>query len=146
MRFPEGHSTMKELTRDEAIDAIRDVLLTQVDDKTSVCQVASEKGVYCQGFSQWSFTELKERFPWIAQRHPELTRGELEALANRWCLTREAPELGRITCDLMARAPERKPCAGWQEWYEAELEHFCRDLLGEEVRVKPNPLPPQSAD
>ena len=137
---------MKELTRDEAIDGIREVLLGLVDDKTSVCQVASEKGIFCQGFSQWTFDELKEHFPWISQRHPDLTRGELEALANRWCLTRQAPERGRLTCDLMARAPTRKPCAGWQEWYEAEIEHFYRELLGEEVRVVPNPLPAQSSD
>lgn len=137
---------MKALTRDEAIDGIREALLALVDDKTSVCQVVSEKGVFCQGFSQWSIAELKQRFPWISQRHPDLSRGELEALANRWCLTRQSPEQGRITCDLMARSPERKPCAGWEEWYEAEIARFYRELLGEDVRVVPNPQPTHSPD
>lgn len=135
---------MKELTRDQAIDDIREVLLELVDEKTSVCQVASDLGLFCGGFSQWGLDELKARFPWIVRQHPDVSRAELEVLANRWCATRQSPEHGRITCDLMQRAPTRKPCAGWEEWYEAEIARFHRELFGSEVRVVPNSLPVQS--
>jgi len=132
---------MKKLTRNEAIDDIREVLLNLVDDEESVCKVTSDLGIFCGGFSQWNYEELKERFHWIVERRPDISRAELEALANRWCLTRQSPEHGRITCDLMARAPGRKPCAGWDEWYEAEIRDFYAELLGQRVRVHPNPLP-----
>jgi hypothetical protein len=137
---------MKELTREEAIDDIREVLLGLAGEGDSVCKVATELGVFCGGFSQWGYDDLKQRFHWIVERHPDVSRAELEALANRWCLTRQFPEHGRITCDLMARAPRRNPCAGWDEWYEAEIAGFYAELLGEKVSVHPNPLPALVAD
>lgn len=137
---------MKVLTRDEAIGDIREALLGLVDEKNSVCKVAGELGLFCGGFAQWSDDELKERFPWIVRQHPDISRGELEVLANRWCLTRQSQEHGRVPCDLLARAPERKPCAGWQEWYEAEIARFHHELFGENVRVVPNSDVAQPAD
>jgi hypothetical protein len=136
---------MKELTRDEAIDDIREVLLGLVDEKNSVCKVVGDLGIFCGGFARWSFDELQERFPWSVAQHPDLSRAELEALANRWFATRQSRRHGRVTCDLMQRAPTRKPCAGWDEWYESELAQFHRDLLGDEVRVVPNALSAQSS-
>lgn len=135
---------MKVITRNEAIDAIRGALLDLVDDESSLCQVADRLGIFCGGFSQWSLDELKQRFPWIVDRHPDVGRAELERLANRWCLTRQSVEHGRVPCDLLARAPARKPCAGWEEFYEAEIAGFHRELLGEEVKVVPEALAPRA--
>ena len=65
---------MKTLTRTQAIDALRSRLLELSDEDHSVCEVATRHGIYCHGFTQWSFDELKQRYWWLADRRPHVTR------------------------------------------------------------------------
>ncbi len=123
------------LTRNEAIQDIREMLLSPVDDDHSVCEVANRYGIFCGGFSRWSFDELKSRFHWVAEKHPGIDRAEFERLANRWLLTRQFTSYGRLPCDLFAI--RHASCAGWKDFYEPELARFYEELFGEEVQVVP---------
>lgn len=131
---------MMRMTRKEAIQDIREMLLSLVDDDHSVCEVANRYGIFCGGFSQWSFDELKRRFHWIADRHPECEREEFERHANRWLLTAQFSSFGRLPCDLFSIRPAS--CAGWQDFYEAELAGFYEELFGQPVEVVPDELQP----
>ncbi len=129
---------MKTITRSQAIDDLREVLRTLVDDETSLCAAASQCGVFCRGFSRWSLAELRERYPWIAERHPKLDRAGFEELANRWQLCRQGIRSGRLPCDVAPSHVASAPCAGWEQFYEAELGRFHAELCGECVRVVPD--------
>ena len=127
---------MKKLTRDQAIGAIRAKLLTLVDDEHSMCQVAARLGIYCGGFAQWKTGELRKRHGWIVRNRPAVKRPELEDLANRWQLARQYVLGTRIACDTQADEHERHHiCRGWNEFSDAQLAGFHRDLLGEEIAI-----------
>jgi hypothetical protein len=127
---------MKNVTRDQAIDAIRGKLLTLVDDEHSMCQVASRLGIYCGGFSQDTTGELRRRYDWIVKNQPWLNRKELEDKANRWQLARQFVMGTLISCDTQAEDHERHhTCQGWREFSDEKLAGFHRDLLGEEIEI-----------
>jgi hypothetical protein len=131
---------MRNVTREEAVELLRSALVDMVDDRRSLCQVASERGIFCRGFSQWTFPELRERFPWIARLEPDLDRERFEKRANQWMLHRQFCKSGRLPCDVPAEARRCKPCHGWDEFYEAELAAFCSEICGEQVRVVPESM------
>jgi hypothetical protein len=119
---------MKQLTRDQAIDAIRAKLLTYVDDEHSICEVATRRGIFCGGFAQWTAGELRKRYDWIVAGRPAIQRSELEDLANRWQLARQFVQGKPLACDVQA---------------DERLAEFYRELLAEEVKIVPAPPPPQ---
>jgi hypothetical protein len=94
---------MKTITRTQAIHDLRAVLRTLVDNETSLCAAVARRGVFCRGFSRWSLAELRERYPWIDERHPAVDRTTFEAHANRWERCRQRVELGRLPCDIASR-------------------------------------------
>jgi hypothetical protein len=126
------------LSRSEAIQDIREMLLCLVDDDHSLCEVVSRAGIFCGGFSQWDFDELKHRFRWIAAEKPNIDRAEFERLANRWLLTHQWASYGRLPCDRFAQA--RASCAGWNDFYEADLARYYEQLFGERIQVVPDGL------
>ena len=128
---------MRNVTREEAVELLRSALVDMVDDRRSLCRVASERGIFCRGFSQWTFSELKERFPWIARLEPDADRERFEKRANQWMLHRQFCKSGRLPCDVPPDARRCHPCHGWDEFYESELVAFCSEICGEEVRVVP---------
>lgn len=132
---------MKELTRTEAIERLRGALLPLLDDHTSLCRLAAERGIFCRGFSQWSDDQLRERFPWFERFEHGLSRTDLEQRANTWLLHRQHLGSGRLPCDVPVGEGRPVPCWGWDEFYEAELADFVSELSGEEVCVRPDPLP-----
>lgn len=131
-------SDVRTLTRSDTIAAIRAVLLEQVDDESSVCRVAAREGIFCRGFARWGDAELRRRFAWATSVWPGLDRERLEGLANRWQLSRQSLSKRRLPCDAAAKAPGTSPCKGWNEFTDAELARFHRDLCGLEVRVLPD--------
>lgn len=122
------------ITRHEAVDLLRDRLAELVDDDHSLCEVAARHKIFCRGFSQWSFDELKRRYDWIADRHPGITRPELEFRANAWQLARKQLLDTPTACD--AQAQEHDTCFGWDEFSPLELQHFLHDLAGLDVEVE----------
>lgn len=132
---------MKTIQRSLAIDQLREKLASLTDDEHSLCQMASRLGVYCGGFSQWTFAELKERYHWIVKHRPHITRDELEDLANRWQLARQFVKETPLACDTQARGEEgeKRVCYGWDNFTNAELARFYAELFGEKIGIEFDP-------
>ena len=124
---------MKKLTRAEAIDALRAKLLTLTDDEHSMCEVASKLHLYCGGFSQWKFDELRRRYAHIVKHRPHVSRPALEELANRWQLARQFVQGTLLACD--TQTMERHTCHGWDGFSDEQLTQFYAELLGEPVEI-----------
>lgn len=131
---------MKTITRTQAIHDLRAALRPLVDHETSLCAAVARRRIFCRGFDQWSLAELRERYPWLAERHPDADRETFLELANHWQCCRQGVEHGRLPCDVAPRHRGSSPCAGWEDFYEAELARFHGELCGEAVRVVPDEL------
>jgi len=132
---------MRRITRSQAIEDLREVLLRMVDEQSSLCRVAAWRKLFCHGFAQWSQAELEERFPRVPRREPPLQRGHQEWLANEDQLARQDIRRRRLPCDVEA-GDTCAPCAGWAEFDERDLARFHREICGEAVEVVPDALGP----
>jgi hypothetical protein len=128
---------MKVMTRDAAISALRAELLRIVDDEHSICEVAGRRGIYCHGFAQWTFSELRKRYPTIVRSRPRITPAELRDLANRWQIARQTARGTLLACDTQVEEGALRTCKGWEEWTSSDLERFHRELTGEEIEIVP---------
>jgi hypothetical protein len=126
---------MVQWTRQRTIDALRAKLLEVCDDEHSMCEVATERGIYCHGFAQWTFTELKKRYLTIVRSRPGITPRKLRDLANRWQLARQTARATALACDTQQREGALASCKGWDEWSDEDLARFYGELTGEQVRV-----------
>jgi hypothetical protein len=126
---------MKTLTREEAIDKLRAKLLDYVDDDHSICDVAARLHIFCGGFAQWTFTELKKRHPMIVKSRPYVTPAELKDLANRWQLARQFATGNDFACDVQLAEGEMRVCQGWNEFTDADLAGFVSEICGETVHI-----------
>lgn len=124
------------LTRAELIDRLRAALLPMCDEEHSMCEVATQRGIFCHGFAQWTFSELRRRFPTIVRSRPAITPAELKKLANEWVLARQAAHDLPFACDAQMYEGDLRMCRGWEQWTNADLARFLRELTGEEVEVK----------
>jgi hypothetical protein len=133
---PAEGATMMTLTRAELIDRLRAKLLEHCDEEHSICETASEQGIFCRGFSQWKFTELRKRYPTIVRSRPAITPAELLDLANRWQLARQVATEQPIACDVQLHEGERCTCHGWDEWSSEDLLRFYGELGDEDVTIE----------
>ena len=124
---------MKSITRDQAINRLRGKLMQLTDEDHSACEVTSERGLFCMGFKQWTFEELKERYWWLVRSRPNITRDELERLANIWQVARCTVMDTSISCD--TQTIEHDTCKGWDEWNNAVLARYIDELCHEQVQV-----------
>lgn len=129
---------MKTMQRKEAIDLLRRKCVALVDDEHSLCDVAQRLHILCGGFQQWSFGELKDRYDWIVKRRPNITRAQLEDLANRWQVARRFVHDEALACDNQLTETYHRTCKGWDEFDEADLARFVEELTGEAVEVVPD--------
>ena len=137
---------MKTLPRSQAIHDIRASLMQLVDEEHSICEVAARLHIFCGGFAQWTFHELKQRFPTIVRSRPRMTRKQLEELANRWQLARQTVSGTGIACDAQMHEREGlQVCRGWNEFSNDQLALFYSQILGEEVSVVSDPAEPLRA-
>lgn len=125
--------TVKTMTREMLIDAIRAKLIELTDSEHSMCQVATEKGIYCLGFRKFTDEQLRDKYKWLLRRNPNVTRQELEDLANRWQIARQIVDQVPLSCDAQAR--EHDTCDSWDTFDDATLARYYRELAGEEVLV-----------
>jgi len=132
---------MRRISRSQAIEELRDVLLRMVDQQNSLCRVAAWRNMFCHGFAQWNRWELERRFP-SAQRVPSLPRPQMEQMANVCQLAHQDPLAGRLPCDVAPEDSARAACRGWMEFDEAQLARFHRELCGEAVEVVPDEAAP----
>jgi hypothetical protein len=124
---------MKRITRPQCIKDLQEKMRRMVDSEHSMCDVAAKKGLYCKGFKQWSFEELKQRYDWIAAARPDITREELEKIANTWQLARQEVFGTALSCD--TQTIEHDTCKGFDGWSDEDLARFHADLCGEPVEV-----------
>ena len=137
--FPFGPSLPQRLTRREAIETLRRHLLSLTDDQHSICQVASEHGIFCGGFRRFPDPEFRERFRGLVARREGLTRAQQEYLANTWQLARQILQNVGLACDAQAEAHDT--CRGWDDFSNEDLARFLRELLAADVVVVPDLAP-----
>lgn len=130
---------MNTITRGEAIALLRRKCLALVDEEHSLCDVASRLGILCGGFAHWELGDLKRRHDWIVKKRPGISRKELEDLANRWMLARQASLDTPLACDVQEKEKLHPICRGWGEFTEEDLGRFCKELTGEDYQVAPEP-------
>lgn len=132
---------MRTITREQAVAELRRTLMGMVDQQNSLCRVAAWRKIFCRGFSQWTQSELEQRFPGIPRGAGELERGHQELLANRAQLRRQDIHAGKLPCDLEPEERARSGCAGWDEFDDADLARFHREVCGEDVWIARAPQP-----
>lgn len=115
------------LSRPELIAALRDELSRRAGDM-SICKLAAQTGIFCKGFRHYSDDELKARYGWIAKKNPQVSRAELEDVADRWQLARQEVLGEKTSCDV--QQIEHDACGGWDDFTDEDLATFLRELTG----------------
>ena len=124
---------MATMTRDQTIAELRHRFQVMTDDEHSMCRVAAEKGIFCNGFSRFSDDELREKYWWIVRKRPSLTRDELESLANLWQLAQQDVQHMACACDVQTRLHDT--CRGWHDFTNDQLATYYEQIVGTPVRV-----------
>jgi hypothetical protein len=128
-----GVHVMKSISRQQCITELESQMQRMVDGEHSMCEIASKKGIYCKGFKQWTFEELKQRYDWIVASRPNITREELEKIANAWQIARQSVFGTSLACD--TQTIEHDTCKGFDGWSDQDLARFHGELCGEPVEV-----------
>ena len=133
------------VSRAWAIRSLREFLMTLTDEDHSMCRVATDRGIFCQGFRKLDDKELKAHFAGIVERRPGVNRWQLEALGNQWELARQTVNQLPLACDVEQK--EHGACGGWDDLGNEDLTRYCAELLGQDVLVTPQGTltPPASA-
>jgi uncharacterized protein YbjT (DUF2867 family) len=114
------------LSREALIARLREKLIEAAGDD-SVCRMAAERGIYCKGFCRYDDAELRERYSWIDDRRPGLTREDLERIANDWQLAQQEVFDLPTACDVQAKVHDT--CRGWQDFTTEQLAAFYEELI-----------------
>jgi hypothetical protein len=121
-------------SRPEIIDMLRSELLQRAGGAVSACRVAAEQGIFCLGFARYTDAELRRRYEWIARRRPDLSREELEEIADRWQMARQEVEGLSCACDVQAKVHDT--CCGWDDFSNDDLMRFYYEMTGREIMVQ----------
>ena len=124
---------LPSLSRQTAITRIREALEMLTDEETSICKVAAEHGIFCNGFNRYTDNELRRRYGWIVRKRPDMTREELEEIANNWQLAQQQVHDLEFACDVQTKLHDT--CCGWDDFTNEQLEDFYKQITGSEVRV-----------
>lgn len=125
--------SVETITREQAVDRLRQALLSRTDEENCACKVAAEDGTFCRGFRQFSDQELRERYWWIVRKRPDISREELEALGNDWQLAQQDVRDLPLACDVQAGLHDT--CRGWHDFSDEQLAAFVLQIVGTEVRI-----------
>ena len=123
------------IARPTLIAALREELNRRARGEMSICRLAAETGVFCNGFRRYTDDQLRERYGWIAKKNPDAPREELEAIADRWQLARQDVVGGLTSCDVQQL--EHDTCGGWDDFSNDDLARFLLELTGRKVEVMP---------
>ncbi len=121
------------MRREEVITGLREALLKLTNEDKSMCQVAAERGIFCRGFQQFSDNELANRYWWLVRKRPDMTRAELETLANDWQLTQQDVKDASIACDVQSKVHDT--CGGWDDFTDEQLATFYKQVTGRQVEI-----------
>jgi hypothetical protein len=120
-------------SREELVGALRDELSRRANGDMSICRLAAERGVFCKGFNRYTDEELRERYGWILRRNPQVSREQLEELADHWQMARQDVDQLPTCCDV--QQVERDACGGWADFSAEDLSRFFLELTGRRVVV-----------
>jgi hypothetical protein len=124
---------MAIISRDEAITQLRAQFLAMTDDEHSMCRVAADRGVFCNGFARFSESELRERYWWIVRKQPNIDRQSLESIANLWQLAQQDVQQMPCACDVQTKLHDT--CRGWHDFTNEQLATYYEQIVGKPVRV-----------
>lgn len=124
---------MAMISRDEAIARLRQEFIAMTDDDHSMCRVAAERGIFCNGFARYSDAELREHYWWIVRKKPDISRADLESLANLWQLAQQEVQKMPCACDVQTRLHDT--CRGWHDFTNDQLAAYFEQIVGSPVRV-----------
>jgi hypothetical protein len=131
--MPQTQPRPESIGRSEAINFLRAELLKHLDANTSACKFAAANGIFCRGFARFGDAELRRRFSWITRRRPDMSRQELEEIADRWQLARQDVDQLPIACDVQQQ--EHDMCRGWDDFSDEELSGFYFEFTGQKIVV-----------
>jgi len=117
--------------REELIALIRSELVKLTDEENSICKVAAARGIFCRGFNRYSDAELRRKFDWIVRKRPDLTRDQLETIANDWQLAEQQVHERPIACDVQREIHDM--CNGWEDFGTDQLQRLYSELTGAKV-------------
>ena len=123
----------RTLSRQEAIDTLRQALLARTDEQHSICEVAGRLGIFCNGHRGLDDRALFERYDWIVARQKPKDRPALEDLANRWQLARQAATGAELACEVQTE--EKETGLGWDDFDNETLAKHYLELRHEAVFV-----------
>lgn len=124
---------MPIMSRQTAINRIREALEMLTDEETSICKVAADHGIFCNGFNRYTDNELRRRYGWIVRKRPNMSREDLEEIANNWQLAQQQVHDAEFACDVQTKLHDT--CCGWDDFTNEQLEGFYQQVTGREVRV-----------
>lgn len=124
---------IETVSRNELIGRLRRELVPYTDVETSVCKAAADRGVFCKGFKRYTDQELRSRYSWIVAKRPEVTREQLETIANDWQLAQQEVHEMPIACDVQRKVHDT--CRGWNDFTNEQLAKFYYQLTGKEIQV-----------
>jgi hypothetical protein len=120
-------------TREDVITRLRSQLMKFTDSENSVCKVAAEQGIFCNGFRRYTDDQLRDRYWWIVRKNPDITRAELETVANDWQLAQQEVFERPMACDVQQRVKDT--CRGWNDFTNEQIGRFYFQMTGKEVRI-----------
>ncbi len=123
----------EEILRSEAITRLRSELGKLTDIENSICKVAGERGIFCNGFKRYTDDELRNRYSWIVAKRPDMTREELEEVANNWQLAQQDVYDMPVACDVQQRVHDT--CRGWNDFTNEQIARFYFQITGNEIRI-----------
>lgn len=121
------------ISRESAIEQLRTELSRRACGEKSICRLAAESGIFCQGFKRLSDIELRRRYGWIAKRYRGISRPQLEEIADAWQMARQEVTGLPTSCDV--QQVEHDACGGWSDFSDGELADFLEQLTGKKIRI-----------
>jgi hypothetical protein len=121
------------ISRPQAIERIREMLVTLTGEDECSCSTTARYGVLCRGLTGLSLEDLRKKYPWIARPRPKATREELIELVTLYHLGRQTATGAALCCDVETR--EHCGCDGWNLFDNPTLERFYQEMTGEPVEI-----------
>ncbi len=123
-------------SREQALGKIRDFLAANRREDETTCQTVGRLGIFCQGYNQWDDQQLREQYPWLAEKvSPETTREEFLKLIVAWDGARALVHKVETTCDV--HMIDHDGCLGFDRFSNDELKQMFPQLFDAADTIEP---------
>ncbi len=129
----------QKVSRSGMIGLLRDELMKLTPEGSSACRAVADRGIFCRGFLRFTDAQLRQRFQWIDEKLQHPPRQVLEDVADRWHLARQEVTEMPLACDVQQM--EHDSCRGWDDFSNAELIKFYREISGRNVSIRNEDAP-----